>query len=128
MRIFKYLCVAAVTCAAVTFADESIRFVPEPYPIGYANQGEVKHVVLKGANVSGKEISLESVMGQGVGMSNFKFPKKIGAGSAVTIEFDMDFAGMDGQINPVVVMVGTDGKPYTATLDGFVKAPIFFGE
>ena len=38
------------------------------------------------------------------------------------------FAGMDGQINPVVVMVGTDGKPYTATLDGFVKAPVFFGE
>ena len=128
MRNFKYLCVAAVTCAAVAFADESIRFVPEPYPIGYADQGEVKHVVLKGANVSGKEISLESVMGQGVGMSNFKFPKKIAAGSAVTIEFDMDFAGMDGQINPVVVMVGTDGKPYTATLDGFVKAPIFFGE
>ena len=63
MRVFKYLCVAAVTCAAVTFADESIRFVPEPYPIGYADQGEVKHVVLKGANVSGKEINLESVMG-----------------------------------------------------------------
>ena len=61
MRIFKYLCVAAVTCAAVTFADESIRFVPEPYPIGYANQGEVKHVVLKGANVSGKETSFRDV-------------------------------------------------------------------
>ena len=130
-NLSKCLCVAAITFAAassVAFADDNIRFVPEPYPIGQADQGEVKHVVLKGANVSGKEINLESVMGQGVGMSNFKFPKKIAKGAAVAIEFDMDFAGMDGQINPVVVMVGTDGTPYTATLDGFVKAPIFFGE
>ena len=130
-NLSKCLCVAAITFAAsfsAAFADDNIRFVPEPYPIGIADQGEVKHVVLKGANVSGKEINLESVMGQGVGMSNFKFPKKIAKGAAVAIEFDMDFAGMDGQINPVVVMVGTDGTPYTATLDGFVKAPIFFGE
>lgn len=118
----------SLVIAGFAFADDNIRFVPEPYPIGQADQGEVKHVVLKGANVSGKEINLESVMGQGVGMSNFKFPKKIAKGAAVAIEFDMDFAGMDGQINPVVVMVATDGTPYTATLDGFVKAPIFFGE
>lgn len=130
-RTFRSLFVAAVTgavFASFAVADESIRFVPEPYPIGYADQGDVKHVVLKGANVSGKEINLENVMGQGVGMSGFKYPKKIAPGAAVTIEFDMDFAGMDGQINPVVVMVGTDGTPYTATLDGFVKAPIFLGE
>ena len=94
-----YLSVAAVTfasLASVAFADESIRFVPDPYPIGYADQGDVKHIVIKGANVSGKEINLENVMGQGVGMSNFKYPKKIAPGAAVTIEFDMDFAGMDG--------------------------------
>ena len=130
-RLSMYLSVAAVTfasLASVAFADESIRFVPDPYPIGYADQGDVKHIVIKGTNVSGKEINLENVMGQGVGMSNFKYPKKIAPGAAVTIEFDMDFAGMDGQINPVVVMVGTDGTPYTATMDGFVKAPIFLGE
>ncbi len=126
---FKILAfVSTAFLAAPVLADDNIRFVPEPYPIGQADQGEVKHVVIKGANVSGKEINLENVMGQGVGMSNFKFPKKIPAGAAVTVEFDMDFAGMDGQINPVVVLVGTDGTPYTASLDGFVKAPIFFGE
>ena len=75
-RLSDYLFVAAITLAAVSaVADESIRFVPDPYPIGQADQGEVKHIVLKGANVSGKEINLESVIGQGVGMSNFKFPK-----------------------------------------------------
>ena len=126
---FKILAlVSAAFLAAPVLADDNIRFVPEPYPIGQADQGEVKHVVIKGANVSGKEINLENVMGQGVGMSNFKYPKKIPAGATVTVEFDMDFAGMDGQINPVVVLVGTDGTPYTASLDGFVKAPIFFGE
>lgn len=121
--------VAAVsTLASTAFAEDVIRFVPDPYPIGYADQGDVKHIVIKGANVSNKEIVLENVIGQGIGMSNFKFPTKIAPNAAVTVEFDMDFAGMDGQINPVVVMVATDGKPYTATLDGFVKAPIFFGE
>ena len=125
-KIFVF--VSAAFLAAPVLADDNIRFVPEPYPIGQADQGEVKHVVIKGANVSGKEINLENVMGQGGGMSNFKFPKKIPVGAAVTVEFDMDFAGMDGQINPVVVLVGTDGTPYTASLDGFVKAPIFFGE
>ena len=46
----------------------------------------------------------------------------------MTIEFDMDFAGMDGQINPVVVIIDNQGNPYPAQLDGYVKNPIFFGE
>ncbi len=114
--------------AASVFADDVIRFVPDPYPIGYADQGDVKHIVIKGANVTNKEITLENVIGQGVGMSNFKYPSKIAPNAPVTIEFDMDFAGMDGQINPVVVMIDNQGKPYTAQLDGYVKNPIFFGE
>ncbi|SHI32386.1 hypothetical protein [Fibrobacter sp. UWP2] len=128
MKIKILAFAAAAALASQAFADDAIKFVPEPYPIGYADQGDVKHIVIKGANVTNKEIVLENVIGQGIGMSNFKYPKKIAPNAAVTVEFDMDFAGMDGQINPVVVMVGTDGKPYTATLDGFVKAPIFFGE
>ena len=113
---------------ATALAEDPIRFVPDPYPIGYADQGDVKHIVIKGANVSDKEIVLENVIGQGIGMSNFKYPSKIAPNAAITIEFDMDFSGMDGKINPVVVLVGNDGKPYPATLDGFVKAPVFFGE
>ena len=128
MKIKILAFAAAAALASQAFADDAIKFVPEPYPIGYADQGDVKHIVIKGANVTNKEIVLENVIGQGIGMSNFKYPKKIAPNAAVTVEFDMDFAGMDGQINPVVVMVGTDGKPYTATLDGFVKAPIFYGE
>ena len=128
MKIKILAFAAAAALASQAFADDAIKFVPEPYPISYADQGDVKHIVIKGANVTNKEIVLENVIGQGIGMSNFKYPKKIAPNAAVTVEFDMDFAGMDGQINPVVVMVGTDGKPYTATLDGFVKAPIFFGE
>ena len=114
--------------ATSALADDVIRFVPDPYPIGYADQGDVKHIVIKGANVTNKEITLENVIGQGVGMSNFKYPQKIAPNAPVTIEFDMDFAGMDGQINPVVVMIDNQGTPYAAQLDGYVKAPIFFGE
>ncbi|MCQ2054631.1 MAG: hypothetical protein MJY82_04995 [Fibrobacter sp.] len=128
LKFIAFAVAAVSTLASTAFAEDAIRFVPDPYPIGYADQGDVKHIVIKGANVSNKEIVLENVIGQGIGMSNFKFPTKIAPNAAVTVEFDMDFAGMDGQINPVVVMVATDGKPYTATLDGFVKAPIFFGE
>ena len=114
--------------STAAFADDLIRFVPDPYPIGYVNQGDVKHIVLKGANVTGKEIVLETVMGQGVGMSNFKYPTKIAPNGTISIEFDFDFSNMEGQINPVVVLVDTTGKPYTTTMDGIVKAPFFFGE
>jgi hypothetical protein len=114
--------------ATSALADDVIRFVPDPYPIGYADQGDVKHIVIKGANVTNKEITLENVIGQGIGMSNFKYPQKIAPNAPVTIEFDMDFAGMDGQINPVVVMIDNQGTPYAAQLDGYVKAPFFFGE
>ena len=121
--------VAAVSTLATTaFADEAIRFVPEVYPIGYVEQGATKHIVLKGANVSGKDIDLENAFGQGIGMSNFKYPTKIAKNAPLTVEFDIDFSEMEGQINPVIVMVGTDGKPYTAKMDGYVVAPFFFGE
>ena len=61
-------------------------------------------------------------------MSNFKFPTKIAPNATVTIEFDMDFSGMEGLVEPVVVLVAEGGKPYTAKLSGIVKAPVFFGE
>ena len=127
-KIFKSLFVVALAFSATAMADDVIRFVPDPYPIGYADQGDVKHIVIKGANVTNKEITVENVIGQGVGMSNFKFPAKIAPNAPVTIEFDMDFAGMDGQINPVVVIIDNQGNPYPAQLDGYVKNPIFFGE
>jgi hypothetical protein len=127
-KIFKSLFVAAFAFSATAMADDVIRFVPDPYPIGYADQGDVKHIVIKGANVTNKEITLENVIGQGIGMSNFKYPQKIAPNAPVTIEFDMDFSGMDGQINPVVVMIDNQGTPYAAQLDGYVKNPIFFGE
>lgn len=126
-KYFKSVLVAGLLAASV-FADEAIRFVPETYPIGEVDQGDVRHFVLQGANTSGTEIALENVFGQGIGMSNFKFPTKIAPNATVTIEFDMDFSGMEGMVEPVVVLVAEGGKPYTAKLSGIVKAPVFFGE
>jgi len=120
--------VLAAAISTVAFAIEPITFVPAVYPIGEVNQGDVRHFVLKGANVSGKEIRLENVMCQGNGCSNFKFPATIGVNNAVTIEFDMDFSEMEGPVSPAVVLVGTDGKPYVAAMEGSVKVPFFFGE
>jgi hypothetical protein len=127
-KIIPSILVAAMAFSTAAFADEAIRFVPENYPIGVLNQGDVKHIVLTGANTTGKEIVLENVFGQGNGMSNFKFPSKIPAKGTVTIEFDLNTAEMEGQIKPVVVLVDTTGKPYTANMDGIVKVPFFFGE
>lgn len=128
MNLKTIALVAFLAGTSVSIADESIRFVPENYPIGVLNQGDTKHIVLQGANTTGKEIVLENVFGQGNGMSNFKFPKTIPAKGAVTIEFDLNTADMEGQIKPVVVLVDTSGKPYTANMDGIVKVPFFFGE
>lgn len=128
MNLKNLLFVVAAAFSTSVFADDVIRFVPDVYPIGFVEQGATKHIVLKGANVSGKDITLENAFGQGIGMSNFKYPTKIAKNSPVTIEFDLDFSEMEGQISPVVVMVGTDGKPYTAKMDGYVVAPFFFGE
>lgn len=125
---FKKFLFAAIALSTAAMADDVIRFVPEVYPIGYMDQGDVKHIVLKGANTTAKEIVLENVMGQGVGMSNFKYPQKIAPNGTVTIEFDFDCANMEGPINPVVVLVDTTGKPYTANMDGIVRVPFFFGE
>ena len=127
-KIFKPAFIAALAFAAASFADEAIRFVPEVVPMGEVAQGDQKHYVLQGANTTGAEIVLENVFGQGIGMSNFKFPQKIAPNATVTIEFDMDFAGMEGKIDPTVVLVAAGGKPYTANLSGVVKAPVFFGE
>lgn len=118
----------AAALSSAAFAVDPIVFTPAVYPIGEVNQGDVKHIVLKGANVSGKSIDLENVMCQGNGCSNFKYPATIANNNAVVVEFDMDFSEMEGPISPTVVLVGTDGKPYTAALEGSVKAPFFFNE
>lgn len=118
----------ASALAAQAFAIDPVVFTPAVYPIGEVSQGDVKHFVLKGANVSGKEIKLENVMCQGNGCSNFKFPASIANKGPVVVEFDMDFSEMEGPISPTVVQVGTDGKPYTAAMEGTVKAPFFFSE
>ena len=128
MNLKTIALVAFLAGTSVSIADESIRFVPENYPIGVLNQGDTKHIVLQGANLTDKEIVLENVFGQGNGMSNFKYPNKIPAKGTVKIEFDFNSAEMEGQIKPVVVLVDTTGKPYLANMDGIVKVPFFFGE
>lgn len=112
--------------ASAAFAIEPITFFPQS--AGEVNQGDVKHFVLKGANVSGKEIKLESAMCQGTGCSNFKFPATVANNDAVAVEFDMDFSDKEGPVSLMVVLVGTDGKTYTTSVDGVVKAPFFFSD
>ena len=127
-KIISTVLAATLALTVTSFADEAIRFVPENYPIGVLNQGDTKHIVLQGANITDKEIVLENVFGQGNGMSNFKYPNKIPAKGTVKIEFDFNSAEMEGQIKPVVVLVDTTGKPYLANMDGIVKVPFIFGE
>ncbi len=124
----NFICVPllAAALASTAFAVEPITFFPQS--VGEVNQGDVRHFVLKGANVSGKEIKLENAMCQGTGCSNFKYPTTIANNAAVTVEFDMDFSDKEGPVSLMVILVGTDGKTYTTSVDGVVKAPFFFSE
>ncbi|MCQ2104443.1 MAG: hypothetical protein MJZ26_01500 [Fibrobacter sp.] len=124
----KILTAFAFVAASAAFAVDPVVFTPAVYQIGEVNQGDIKHFVLKGANVSGKEIKLETAMCQGVGCSNFKYPASIANNGPVVVEFDMDFSEMEGPVVQTVVLVGVDGKPYTASMEGSVKAPFFFNE
>lgn len=108
--------------------DAEIRFVPEPYPLGVVQQGEVKHIILKGANTTAKDIVLESVMSQNAGASGYKYPAVIKANSTVTIEFDLNTAYLEGSFSHVVVLIDTAGKPYTTMVEGEVLTPLFFSE
>lgn len=124
----KNLIAIAFLAATAAFASDAISFVPNVYPLGEVNQGDVKHIVLKGANISNKPVNLETVMCQGTGCSNFKYPKTVDRHAPIVVEFDMDFSGMEGLVSSTVVLVETDGNPITTALEGSVKAPFFFGE
>lgn len=124
----KTLTAFAFVAASAAFAIDPVVFSPAVYQIGEVNQGDVKHFVLKGANVSGKTLNLETVMCQGIGCSNFKYPTSVKNNDAVVVEFDLDFSTMEGPVNPTVVLVGTDGKTYLTGMEGVVKAPFFFND
>lgn len=118
--------VVAAALASAAFAASPITFVPQSFD--EVNQGDVKHFVLKGANISGKDIKLETVMCQGTGCSNFTYPATVSNNNGLVVEFDMDFSDKEGPVNVVVILVDTNGKTYSASIDGFVKAPFFFNE
>jgi len=114
--------------ASALFAEGALQFVPDPYQLGEMQQGEVRHVVLRGANVTNKEIPLETVMSQGTGVENLKFPTTIGANKTITIELDLNSAYKEGPFNQTIVLIGKEGTHYTTSLEGVVHAPVFFSE
>lgn len=124
----KTLTAFAFMAATAAFAIEPVVFTPAVYQVGEVNQGDVKHITLKGANVSGKDIKLETVMCQGTGCSNFKYPAVVANKNGMTIEFDMDFSDKEGPVSSTVVLVGEDGKTYTTAFESVVKAPFFFSD
>ncbi len=75
--------------------NKDIRFVPESYSVGVIEQGDVRHIVLKGVNTTSKTIVLESVMSQNTGSSNFKHPSVIKPNETITIEFDLNTSYME---------------------------------
>ncbi len=114
--------------SATLFADEALRFVPEPYELGEISQGEIRHVKMGGANVASRTVKIESALCQGIGCSNFKFTGTIGPREPFSVEFDFSTGGVEGAFSNVVVLVGTDGTPYPATFQGVVASPFVFSE
>ena len=108
--------------------NKDIRFVPESYSVGVIEQGDVRHIVLKGVNTTSKTIVLESVMSQNTGSSNFKHPSVIKPNETITIEFDLNTSYMEGAFNHSIVLVDTTGAFYTTTIEGDVQSPVFFSE
>ena len=108
--------------------NTSLRFVPETYTLGVVEQRSVNHIILKGANTTSKDIIVETAMSQNTGASNFKYPSKIQAGAAFSIEFDLNTAHMDGKFIHNIVVIDTSGAYYTASVEGEVRSPLFFSE
>ncbi len=108
--------------------NTEIRFVPEPYSVGVLEQGDVRHIVLKGANTTSNTIVLESVMSQNTGASNFKYPSLIKPNETISIEFDLNTAFMEGEFNHNIILVDTSGAYYKTTVTGEVQSPVFFSE
>jgi hypothetical protein len=85
-------------------------------------------VTLRGANVTDKDIPLETVMSQGTGVENLKYPTVIGANKTITIELDLNSAYKEGPFSQTIVLIAKDGTNYTTSLEGVVNAPVFFSE
>jgi hypothetical protein len=124
-RIFVALLFLLTTAL---FADEALRFVPEPYELGEISQGELRHVKMGGANVSEKTVKIESALCQGVGCKNFRFTETVEPRGPFSVEFDFSTDGIEGAFSNVLVLVGTDGKPYPAAFQGVVASPFVFSE
>lgn len=118
----------ALLLAAAAFADETVRFVPEPYELGEISQGDVRHVKLGGANVSSKTLKIESALCQGTGCSRFQFTRSAEPREPVNVEFDFSTEAMEGLFENVVVLVEPDGTPHPTVFRGVVKAPFLFSE
>lgn len=125
MKIFF---ASALLVATASFADEVLQFMPDPYEVGEISQGDVRHLKLGGANVSAKTVEIESVHCQGVGCSNFRYPKAVRSREPVNVELDFSAESMEGAFSNVVVLVEPDGTPHPVAFQGVVKAPFLFSE
>ncbi len=103
-KIFAILC----AMAAFVLADDVLRFVPDPYELGEIPQGESRHIKFSGANVSGKTVNIETVLCQGIGCKNFRFPKSVKPREPVNIELDFSTKNLEGRFANTVVVVDAE--------------------
>lgn len=128
MKKFQLFLLSLFTLSALTFADDVIGFATDTYELGEIPQGESRHVKIGGANLSKNVVNIETVLCQGIGCSNFQFPKSVQPRGPVNIEFDFSTATLEGPIANVVVIVETNGKTHPIGMQGVVKAPFIFSE
>jgi hypothetical protein len=114
--------------AISVYAEGKLAFSNEVYQIGKMKQGETRHIVLDAKNTGDVAVHLETAMTQGVGGSDFKFPKKIMPGESFKVEFNLSTAYAEGFITHTIVLVSTNGDAYTATLEGEVMQEFIFSE
>lgn len=108
--------------------NTTLKFNPETYSVGKIQQGDVRHIVLKGINQSSKTIDLESVMSQNIGSSNFKYPSSIKPKEKFIIEFDLNTTSIEGLFEHNMVLVTKTGSFFTTVIKGDVFSPYFFSE
>ena len=123
-KIFSILC----AMAAFVLADDVLRFVPDPYELGEIPQGESRHIKFSGANVSGKTVNIETVLCQGIGCKNFRFPKSVKPREPVNIELDFSTKNLEGRFANTVVVVDAEGNPHPTAFQGTAVAPFLFSE
>ena len=124
----KNLILFLISCISFAFADGFLQFTPEVYSVGTLKQGENKTIELHGKNTGDQSIQLETVMSQGIGGANYKYPKEIQPGQEFSVSFQFNTEYIEGTFMHTLLLVEPSGNVWSTNIEGTVTPELYFSE